>query len=199
MIQKYDILIKENFLTNEECDQWIEAWKTYKTIQEDLSTGDMITKPNVLHITNHPQLEKEEKKLISKLSGCYPKNLNFNYAHVCEWNTGMEMGKHKDIYEAEFTSIIYLNDDYKGGETFIGDTIIPPKKGKLVSFWGKDILHGVSKIEGKRYTMPIWYAYPDKCFKRDENNHMIKTTPKQLNTYNFLSALDRYCQVEEEK
>ena len=61
------------------------------------------------------------------------------------------------------TSILYLNDDYKGGETVVGDKVIKPKKGKIILFEGNKIKHQVLQIRsGIRYTNPTWYMMYEK-------------------------------------
>ena len=88
--------------------------------------------------------------------------------------SGSLMGPHQDIWDIEYSAIIYLNDDFEGGETYIGlpgheldDTIIKPKLGRLVCFRGKDILHGVNKVtKGDRFTLPAWYSLPEIIKKK---------------------------------
>jgi predicted 2-oxoglutarate/Fe(II)-dependent dioxygenase YbiX len=57
------------------------------------------------------------------------------------------------------SSILYLNDDYEGGETNYEDgTIFKPKKGRLLFFDGKYHKHGVNKVRNNiRYTVATWY------------------------------------------
>lgn len=57
------------------------------------------------------------------------------------------------------TSITYLNNDYRGGETIFSDgTSIAPKIGRTVIFDGLKHYHGVNSISNNdRYIMPIWY------------------------------------------
>lgn len=99
---------------------------------------------------------------------CYP-----HFTDIVLWREGMSMGFHKDDgYEGpeenifrvrHFSSVLYLNDDYEGGETVIKqsgkpDFISVPKKGSIVIFKSNDeCLHGVNKVtRGTRYTMPSW-------------------------------------------
>ena len=63
-----------------------------------------------------------------------------------------------------FSSLIYLNDDYKGGELFFKEeNKIQKYKLKALSCMifpsGKEFAHGVKEIlKGKRYTIPSWYV-----------------------------------------
>ena len=70
--------------------------------------------------------------------------------------------EHGDLFH--FSSLIYLNDDYKGGELFFIENK-KEKKYKLKALScmifpsGKEYTHGVKKIlKGKRYTIPSWYV-----------------------------------------
>ena len=86
---------------------------------------------------------------------------------VVEWNEGQGMDWHRDYPYYNGTSIIFLNDDFEGGELVTATDyseafsstrkIHKPKKGSIVSF--KDVVwHKVNPvIKGKRYTLAIWY------------------------------------------
>lgn len=63
----------------------------------------------------------------------------------------------------DFSSIVYLNDDYEGGELYFTaqDRVLRPRKGMLVAFsagWIHE--HGVLKVRrGRRVTMPAFYTF----------------------------------------
>lgn len=63
----------------------------------------------------------------------------------------------------DFSSIVYLNDDYEGGELYFTaqDRILKPRKGMLVAFSaGYHHEHGVLKVtRGRRITMPAFYTF----------------------------------------
>ena len=59
-----------------------------------------------------------------------------------------------------YTSILYLNDNYTGGETIVDGTTIIPEKNKLIGFEGDKMTHSVNEItEGTSYTIPCWYKH----------------------------------------
>ena len=62
-----------------------------------------------------------------------------------------------------FSSIVYLNDDYDGGELYFTtlDRYIKPKTGMLVAFTaGFHHEHAVLKVTGNdRFTMPGFYTF----------------------------------------
>lgn len=84
-----------------------------------------------------------------------------DWCEIVDWPAGSDQALHLDTSSDHtmFTSITYLNDDYRGGRTHIKDDLeIIPKVGRTVYFDGNFYLHGVTLVErGTRYTLPIWY------------------------------------------
>ena len=75
-----------------------------------------------------------------------------------EWHHDIQLGNHK-VYN--LSSVIILNDNYKGGELLFreGLKITKPeiKKGSLIIFPSK-LKHKVTKItEGLRYSLCCWF------------------------------------------
>lgn len=72
--------------------------------------------------------------------------------------------KYKKLFTNKaFTSIIYLNDDYEGGELHFpqyNNFKIKPKKGTMLIFSGNiDNMHGIKKIiKGTRYTHVTFWS-----------------------------------------
>jgi hypothetical protein len=88
---------------------------------------------------------------------------------LCRWKEGHHMPLHIDRQLAggdtmDYSSLIYLNDNYTGGELcFLENIKETNSKMKALSCVifpsGEGHLHGVKKIlKGKRYTIPSWYA-----------------------------------------
>jgi predicted 2-oxoglutarate/Fe(II)-dependent dioxygenase YbiX len=89
------------------------------------------------------------------------------------WNDGMFMPPHADNANPDgsahgmawrnFSSVVYLNDDYDGGELYFTalDQYIKPKAGMLVGFTGGfHHEHSVLKVTGgDRFTMPSFYTF----------------------------------------
>ena len=94
-------------------------------------------------------------------------------AQLVLWTEGIELTPHADNLEPDgspnttphrsFSSIIYLNDDYEGGETYFpGFGIrIKPEPGLMVLFGsGPEYVHGVTKMRsGRRYTYAGWFTF----------------------------------------
>lgn len=83
---------------------------------------------------------------------------------LCAWREGDSQSVHsdnnKDEYASwrQYSSIIYLNDDYMGGEIFFpqSDTLIKPSAGSTIIF-PSELLHQVKRVGGLRKTlMSFW-------------------------------------------
>lgn len=111
----------------------------------------------------------------------FEKTLYPEYSDLVIWKNGEEMAVHADSYEMDGTprdtrgsssdwrfggGVLYLNDDYAGGETYFPkyNIQVRPEVGKLSLFMADwNHMHGVRKVsQGKepvaRYTMPIWFT-----------------------------------------
>lgn len=89
------------------------------------------------------------------------------------WQAGIHMPPHADNANPDgsphgmawrnFSSIVYLNDDYEGGELYFTalDRTLKPKAGMLVAFTGGfHHEHAVLAVQGNdRYTMPGFYTF----------------------------------------
>lgn len=110
---------------------------------------------------------------------CKRNALSFTDEHVGksplilrEYNVGSKMFEHSDIYSyvrkdgkpvtPSLTAILYLNDDYKGGEiNFVNDGLcIKPKAGSMVVFPSSKQHEVLEITKGNRY-MTQTYVYPN--------------------------------------
>ena len=92
---------------------------------------------------------------------------------LVQWRDGMFMPPHSDranpdgsphgMAYRDFGSIVYLNEDYGGGELYFTalDMVVKPKTGMLLAFtggWHHE--HAVLKVSGgPRLTMPAFYTF----------------------------------------
>jgi len=94
-------------------------------------------------------------------------------AQLVLWTEGIELTPHADNLEPDgranatphrsFSSIIYLNDSYVGGETYFPGfgMRIRPEPGLMVLFGsGPEYVHGVTRVRsGRRYTYAGWFTF----------------------------------------
>lgn len=83
--------------------------------------------------------------------------------HIARFGQGIGMHEHFDSTKPnDIATLIYLNNDYSGGEIYFPDydVYIKPDAGDLVCFPDTpDFVHGVKPItDGVRYTSPRWFT-----------------------------------------
>ena len=147
----------KNFISNVQSDNLITFHKSHF----DLNKENCLTHRNTQVID--PPVTDQTKEIYNMLTGFIKtinSNLQINYFQIVKWPTGESQPEHKDFDYHPYTSILYLNDDYTGGETIVDGTTIIPEKNKLIGFEGDKMTHSVNEItEGTRYTIPCWYKH----------------------------------------
>ena len=126
----------ENFLDEEECSFFITLFKHGK-IDEWVDNVYSFSSINLLNLDLH----------FSKFSSCNFQR--FRVQRVNE-NTKVVNSLHRHYVNCSF--IIFLNDEFEGGELVFEDRTFSPKTGDMVYFSGK-AAHKVNKTIGDRYTL----------------------------------------------
>ena len=150
----------ENFLSCDECDRLIDIHKKLFVLK-----GFIHNETEVFNLMSMLLDQSEENIFVKYIHGkitAHIKSINQNifvsHFEIVKWKEGLKMDEHFDYDFHAWTSVIYLNDDYKGGKTVVDGREITPTKGKIATFQGSLLLHGVNKIlKGDRYTTPVWY------------------------------------------
>jgi len=98
----------------------------------------------------------EKLESISKLF-----DSKIDWFEIVKWPIGSKQDLHFDTAsnKTTFSSIVYLNDNFEGGETYYKDgTIIKPILGRSLFFDGNYYKHGVKKVKkNTRYVLATWY------------------------------------------
>jgi len=158
------ILIHDNYLTTDECDQLVSLFEE-TPFPEKQTDGPWCyrVKWPVLSEHFHQKLITERIKIAEEF---FEQRLEIENPNMTSWNVGHEMPPHSDygimnrFATREYASIIYLNDDFDGGELYIPELNFEnkPKKGQLVCFQGGKLYHGVKMItRGFRLTHICWF------------------------------------------
>ena len=74
----------------------------------------------------------------------------------------------------DITCVVYLNDDYEGGEIHFPFFSIEkkPNAGDILMYPGSwQYLHGVNKVEGVRYAVVIWFHTSPELYQDEELTH----------------------------
>jgi hypothetical protein len=126
-----------NFLDNEKCERLITFHKeNFEKLLNNLSNYHNKTEVIQFSLLHNIDFGKQIAADIT----CHVRQINtkafINYFQIVKWPNGSYQDEHLDFPEHVLTSIIYLNDDYEGGETVVGDKIIKPEKGENNNFSG---------------------------------------------------------------
>tara|TARA_B110000503_G_C7097390_1_gene392259 strand:- start:292 stop:1452 length:1161 start_codon:yes stop_codon:yes gene_type:complete len=160
------ILIRENFIDADTREQLLAL---IKNCPKDLNAGEYwkdkvrrIEYEHRISLQRRIQDEIQPHYTMIMLRGA----MNF---HGVVWdesdkNPGMpphsDYGGANEFPEREYVSLLYLNDDYIGGELYIPEIefTLKPKAGTLLCFPGGKLKHGVQPItSGARYTCIAWW------------------------------------------
>tara|TARA_R110000787_G_scaffold124282_3_gene235329 strand:+ start:1346 stop:1831 length:486 start_codon:yes stop_codon:yes gene_type:complete len=158
----------DNLIHDKLCQFFIDLYKNNDEAKQ------VFNDKKVLRLYDLINKEETIKQLIAFIHSYSHKNVDpsfyINNMEVVEWNEGQGMDWHRDYPIYKGTSVIFLNDNFEGGELITASdyseamsstrVVHKPKKGSVVSF--KEIVwHKVNPvIKGKRYTLAIWY----NCF-----------------------------------
>lgn len=150
--------IIKNFLPERKINNLIDFHKNNFDLRNNISKKHRNTE--VLMCSDNLENFKDIEIILNNFIKKINKNYVINYFQLVKWPSGEFQQEHFDFEYHPYTTIIYLNDDFEGGETVVGSKTITPEKNKLIGFEGNKIVHKVNKInKGSRYTLPCWYKY----------------------------------------
>jgi hypothetical protein len=154
MLDSYDITL--NFISPLICSNIIDIYKKNNSLTHSWRDTfpvsiDKLPLPEKAFLENIKlsiEFKIKKKFLIQNIS---------NY-EIVRWPPGSHMSAHVDTGDV-CGFFLYLNDDFKGGETILyPNTIILPEQGKLFFFDNGKILHQVNKVHNAdRYVLAGWY------------------------------------------
>jgi hypothetical protein len=176
------IYIQHELLTREQCQLLIDCFERNRSAFA-AKTGSEFWDGRYIWSNSLPRSELDALRLMQQVRHYSTLKVQQRFAPgkivysdtaqlVC-WPPGVELVPHADNihpsgkpnttpYRA-FSSLIYLNDTYEGGETFFpGHQLrLRPRPGTLVLFGaGSDYVHGVTKVQnGMRYTYAGWFTF----------------------------------------
>ncbi len=148
-------VVIDNYLAEKQCIELIEFYKANtKRVRQYMSYYPFVVDPNEIPYIerklNHTAMDVNKTKL--------------GYFGLVKWKVDTELGVHKDFHMEKdhgyrLGAVIYLNDEYRGGNTYYDDgMVITPKQGRALFFDSMYYRHGVSTVKEKeRYTLTAWF------------------------------------------
>jgi hypothetical protein len=169
-----------NIISLDECEILIDYQKNNSTNNEvgEFWNNRVVSSYNdeIRYLT-----DKIHGKIINMCEELYNKKVYLEFSNLVYWGVGMKLDKHADNHYIDnpqklhyspnrnYSSVLYLNDDFTGGETYFCNYNfeVKPESGTVILFSsGKDHIHGVNEVlSGERYTMSTWYT-EDKNFEQ---------------------------------
>ncbi len=178
-----DFLVREGLLSESECEAVRNA---FFGLEGELFKSDKIDPYWNNRFVWHNQIAAAfpeagaimlaaHKRAIKLVSGFYRLKapIYADLLQIVRWESGMFMPPHADNANPDgsahvaphrnFAGVVYLNDDYEGGELYFTDlnVAVRPRRGMLVSMTGGfRHEHGVLLVKkGKRLTMPFFLTF----------------------------------------
>jgi len=153
------VFVFENFLEKSLCQNYAnimtEQWNKFENDRDCVENWDKRT----IDITNDPIVVKVKCFLQEQLSV----RLTCSQAQIQIWPKNFEGGLHKHDSrgreDTDFNSLIYLNNNYGGGEFYTEKGVTyKPVTGALTFFNGAVNMHGVKKVlDSDRFTLIFWW------------------------------------------
>jgi hypothetical protein len=193
VIHRQDIVEYKNFISKDACNKLIKYFNTDESLWQDtcfyrssvMNLLDPLDKysGSMINEEYFRNMRQELWALAEDACGVRLKNLTFSAAR---WVEGAYANAHSDNSELDgtpnawqdnkFVTIIYLNDEYEGGELVFDDhgLEISPEIGSVAAFDpGIKNIHSVNKInDGVRYTMLASWDYADVQYTEDQLHSM---------------------------
>ena len=155
------LYIQDEFITRDQCKFIIDYYKSNLeyTFKNDLRVSRSCTYPlSLLDIYQENILLKNTSDRIFDICKGFEKDLKLDNLEIVKWPVKSHMMFHKDVDTDILASILYLNDNYKGGQTGFESVQVEPKIGRLMIFSNSYYLHRVKEVRGSpRYTFASWF------------------------------------------
>jgi hypothetical protein len=151
------IFIQENFLSENQCNELIELYN----FNESMSYQYRDTYPLIVTNTHIQWVEDIHKKVEFVCKKFTNISIKLDKCEIVKWPKGSCQEYHYDPDTDVFAVIIYLNDNFDGGNTcfkFNPEIKITPERGKCLVFSNSIHLHKVEEVKNNtRYTLAYWF------------------------------------------
>ena len=149
--------VEPNFITKSECGYFISL-AAKPNIETRLKYGEdnPLWPERLIDITNH-QIVNRVSDHIHKVFGV---RLEIEEAQIQNWIEGSESlpHTHERWPQVGYNSLIYLNNNFEGGEFYTPNVTVKPEPGLLTLFDGSQTEHGLNKVlNNDRFTLIFWW------------------------------------------
>lgn len=200
---KEDVVEFTEFFSKEECEEFLQYLDTARSQwQESCFYNERVMDPTApLSLDSDTSIDKSyldnlRVRLQAVAESVFNRKLRNLSLSAQKWMTGSYANDHSDNSELDGTpnawrenklvTIIYLNDNYTGGELYFRDhdISIAPKAGSVIVFdVGINNVHGVKKIDsGDRTTVMCSWDYEDSVYPpeywKQKEQEMMETEIK---------------------
>ena len=149
--------IKPNFIHKSECDYFTSlAPRPNNDTRLKYGEDNPLWEHRSINITNHSIVTKVSDH-INKVFGF---RLEIEEAHIQNWIEGSESlpHVHETWPQVRYNSLIYLNNNFEGGEFYTPNVTVKPEPGLLTLFDGSQTEHGLNKVlNNDRFTLIFWW------------------------------------------
>lgn len=173
------LVMRRGVLTRRQCQVLCEASERIEPRRQENAYWD----GRVSFLDSMPEEERETRaliqqaRLIAQISIIQtvrpPYVLHSDTAQLVRWDPGQELKPHADNIEPDgrpngtphraMSCVVYLNDNYGGGETFFPGLgfRIKPEPGLMLAFGsGETHVHGVTRVrDARRYMIATWFTF----------------------------------------
>ena len=188
VVYKHDIIGYKNFVPQGELQKIIDYFESMGHLWNDVAFFESYGMgiPGSDNSATNYGLEADyfgtlRDRYQSAVAESHGRAVRPNTSHAQKWEVGAFANPHSDnsdfhgnpnAFEInKYVGILYLNDDYEGGELYFPhhDITIKPEAGMFITFpGGHENIHGVTHItEGTRYTMVSFWDYAEAEYSEE--------------------------------
>ena len=152
---KDKVIIVEDFLPQSECINLLQR----VPVPYKVDNADLPWEHRTVNFKYHPSKDYVEKYWNTYFNVNHLKVLD---AELTLWPIKSYSVRHihdeADRIPMTYNSILYLNDNFSGGEFFTDKVRLKPKPGTITFFNGKETHHGLNQVQGhNRYCLIFWF------------------------------------------
>ena len=151
------IYLEDNFITRGQSMSIIDHYKS--NLNSVYNHNLTYPLPINLDKCSNSLIQTITNKITDKCK-MFDNNVEIQNLEIVKWPFNSRLNYHIDEdLDDVFASILYLNDNFWGGQTAFDTFQINPKIGRLLIFSNRHYKHSVRRVKfNSRYTLSAWYV-----------------------------------------